>query len=110
MPDSGTGSIHAFRMQLKPGTVEEYRRRHDTIWPELSALLTETGIRDYSIFLDEDSLALFAVLRLLPDNTRDTLPDHPVMRRWWDYMAPLMEVEPGNRPVEWPLSLLFHMD
>jgi len=110
VPDSGTGSIHAFRMQLKPGTVEEYRRRHDAIWPELSALLTEAGIRDYSIFLDEDSLALFAVLRLLPQNSRDALPDHPVMRRWWDYMAPLMEVEPGNRPVEWPLPLLFHMD
>ncbi len=110
MPDSGTGSIHAFRMQLKPGTVEEYRRRHDAIWPELTTLLTQTGIRDYSIFLDEDSLSLFAVLRLLPQNSRYSLPDHPVMRRWWDYMAPLMEVEPGNRPVEWPLPLLFHMD
>ncbi|TDW67269.1 L-rhamnose mutarotase [Novosphingobium sp. PhB55] len=110
MPDTGTGSIHAFRMQLKPGTVEEYRRRHDAIWPELSALLTDAGIRDYSIFLDEDSLSLFAVLRVTPDNSRETLPDHPVMRRWWDYMAPLMEVEPGNRPVEWPLPLLFHMD
>ena len=110
MSDQGTGSIHAFKMQLKPGTVEEYRRRHDVIWPELSALLTETGIRDYSIFLDEESLALFAVLRVTPDNTRETLPDHPVMRRWWDYMAALMEVEPGNRPVEWPLPLLFHMD
>ncbi|GFE74891.1 L-rhamnose mutarotase [Novosphingobium sp. TCA1] len=95
---------------MKPGTVEEYRRRHDAIWPELTTLLTETGIRDYSIFLDEDSLSLFAVLRLLPQNSRDSLPDHPVMRRWWDYMAPLMEVEPGNRPVEWPLPLLFHMD
>lgn len=110
MPDSGTGSIHAFRMQLKPGSVEEYRRRHDAIWPELSALLTEAGIRDYSIFLDEDSLSLFAVLRAMPDSTRETLPNHPVMRRWWDYMAPLMEVEPGNRPLEWPLPLLFHMD
>jgi len=110
VPDSGTGSIHAFRMQLKPGTVEEYRRRHDAIWPELSALLTDAGIRDYSIFLDEGTLSLFAVLRVTPDNTRETVPDHPVMRRWWDYMAPLMEVEPGNRPLEWPLPLLFHMD
>lgn len=110
MPDTVTGSIHAFRMQLKPGTVEEYRRRNDAIWPELSALLNEAGIRDYSIFLDEDSLSLFAVLRVTPDNSRETLPDHPVMRRWWDYMAPLMEVEPGNRPVEWPLPLMFHMD
>ncbi len=103
-------SIHAFKMQLKPGVVEEYRRRHDEIWPELSALLTESGISDYSIFLDEETLSLFAVLKLAEVNMRDALPDHLVMKRWWDHMAPLMEVEPGNRPKEWPLPLLFHMD
>jgi L-rhamnose mutarotase len=101
-------TIHAFKMQLKPGVVDEYRRRHDAIWPELSMLLTESGIHDYSIFLDEGTLSLFAVLKLREENTRDTLPDHPVMRRWWDHMAPLMEVEADNRPREWPLPLLFH--
>ena len=54
-------SVHAFKMQLKPGVVAEYRKRHDEIWPELSALLTESGIYDYSIFLDEETLSLFAV-------------------------------------------------
>jgi L-rhamnose mutarotase len=103
-------STHAFRMQLKSGVVDEYRRRHDEIWPELSALLHEAGIYDYSIFLDPETLALFAVLKLRDDNQRDTLPSHPVMRRWWDYMAPLMEVEPDNKPVEWPLHPVFHMD
>ena len=103
-------SIHAFRMQLKPGVVDEYRKRHDEIWPELSALLTESGIHDYSIFLDEATLSLFAVLKLADRNTRDALPDHPVMKRWWDHMAPLMEVEADNRPKEWPLPLIFHHD
>jgi len=101
-------SIHAFKMQLKPGVIDEYRRRHDAIWPELSALLTESGIHDYSIFLDKDTLTLFAVMKVRDDNRRDTLPDHPVMRKWWDYMAPLMEVESDNRPKEWPLPQLFH--
>lgn len=101
-------SIHAFRMQLKPGVIDEYRARHDAIWPELSALLTEGGIYDYSIFLDEATLSLFAVLKLTEDNARDALPDHPVMKRWWDHMAPLMEVEADNRPREWPLPLIFH--
>jgi L-rhamnose mutarotase len=103
-------SVHAFRMQLKPGVVDEYRKRHDEIWPELSALLTESGINDYSIFLDEATLALFAVLKLAEPNTRDALPDHPVMKRWWDHMAPLMEVEDDNRPKEWSLPLIFHHD
>lgn len=100
---------HAFRMQLKPGAVAEYKARHDAIWPELAALLREAGIYDYSIFLDEATLALFAVLKLRDDANRDALPDHPVMRKWWDMMAPLMEVEPGNRPKEWPLVPVFHL-
>ncbi len=103
-------SIHAFRMQLKAGAVDEYRRRHQEIWPELSELLSASGIRDYSIFLDEATLTLFAVLKLTDDHKRDALPSHPVMQRWWDYMAPLMEVESSNRPKEWPLVPLFHLD
>jgi len=102
-------TTHAFRMQLKPGVVDEYRRRHDEIWPELSEAISAAGIYDYSIFLDEETLALFAVLKLRDDNDRDSLPKHPVMQKWWDYMAPLMEVEPGNRPTEWPLTPLFHL-
>ena len=101
-------SIHAFKMQLRPGVLDEYRARHDAIWPELSALLTASGIYDYSIFLDEQTLSLFSVLKLAEPNNRAALPDHPVMKRWWDYMAPLMEVEADNRPKEWPLPLIFH--
>ena len=100
---------HAFRMQLLPGNIEEYKRRHDEIWPELSAAISDAGVYDYSIFLDEQTLSLFAVLKLRPDDSRDALPQMPVMQKWWDYMAPLMEVQPDNRPVEWPLQQVFHL-
>ena len=100
---------HAFRMQLKPGMAEEYRRRHDEIWPELAALLRDAGIHDYSIFLDLETNALFAVLKLHEGDKRDRLPGHPVMRRWWDHMADIMEVEPDNKPREWPLIPMFHL-
>ena len=102
-------SIHAFKMQLKPGVIDEYKARHDAIWPELAALLTDSGISDYSIFLDEDTLALFAVLKLADDNKRDALARNPIMQKWWDHMAPLMEVEPGNKPKEWALKPVFHL-
>jgi len=100
----------AFRMKLKPGVVDEYKRRHDEIWPELAQLLSSAGIYDYSIFLDEEDLHLFAVLKLRDDHSRDLLPDHPLMRRWWDHMKELMYTEPNGRPVEWPLRPLFHLD
>jgi L-rhamnose mutarotase len=101
---------HAFRMKLKPGAVAEYRRRHDALWPDLATALREAGIYDYSIFLDEETLHLFAVLKLRPDNKRDELPQQPVMQRWWGYMADLMETEPSQRPREWPLVPMFHFE
>jgi L-rhamnose mutarotase len=98
----------AFRMKLKPGCAAEYRRRHEQLWPELADLLRSAGIYDYSIYLDEETLHLFAVLKLRPDRRRDDLPAQPVMRRWWSYMADLMETEPDQRPREWPLLAMFH--
>jgi L-rhamnose mutarotase len=100
----------AFLMRLKPGVEAEYKKRHDEIWPELSAALSAAGVRDYSIFLNEETLELFAVLKLTPDNKRETLPHLPVIRRWWDSMADLMLVDETNRPIERPLTLVFHMD
>ncbi|MRL68751.1 L-rhamnose mutarotase [Brevundimonas sp. SPF441] len=95
-------------MQLKPGAVAEYKARHDAIWPQLAELLKNSGVSDYSIFLDEETLSLFAVLRRAENHTLDDLPNHPLMRKWWTHMAPLMEVEPGDKPREWSLQLMFH--
>jgi len=101
---------HAFKMKLRPGTAEEYRKRHDEIWPELAAVIGRAGISDYSIFLDEETLTLFAVQKLADDNCADALPDHPVVKQWWEDMAPLMEVHPDSSPVCGDLKEVFHLD
>lgn len=100
---------YAFRMMLKPGMAQEYRRRHDAIWPELADLLRAAGIRDYSIHLDPETDALFAVLWRRDDHGMDDLPGHPVMRRWWAHMADLMQTHPDGQPVAVPLSPMFHL-
>lgn len=100
---------NAFTMKLKPGCVAEYKRRHDEIWPELAHELRAAGIADYSIFLDEETLTLFAVQQLAEDNSVADLPNSPVLRRWWDSMAPLMEVLPDNAPATKPLTEVFHL-
>ncbi|QRR02971.1 L-rhamnose mutarotase [Dyadobacter sandarakinus] len=92
------GIVQAFRMQLKTGFEEEYKKRHDEIWPELSDLLVQAGIREYYIFLDPGTLALFAFQRLSTDHQTGDLATLPIMKRWWDYMADLMEVNPDNSP------------
>jgi L-rhamnose mutarotase len=100
----------AFAMQLNPGQKQEYKKRHDAIWPELKALLLEAGIRDYSIFLDEETHILFAVLRRTDDHTMARLPEAQIMQRWWAYMAPIMKTGPDNTPESRPLEPVFHMD
>ena len=101
---------YAFRMMLKPGMADEYRRRHDAIWPELATLLKGAGIEDYSIHLDPETNALFGILWRRDDHAMANLPAHPVMQRWWAHMADIMETEPGNRPRQVPLVEVFHMD
>lgn len=100
---------YAFRMQLNPGAESEYRRRHNEIWPELVELLKGAGISDYSIHLDPETNALFGVLWREEDHDMDDLPAHPVMQKWWAYMADLMETRPDNEPVAILLVPLFHM-
>jgi L-rhamnose mutarotase len=100
---------YAFKMRLNPGMKAEYIKRHDEIWPELVALLTEAGIRDYSIHLDQETNTLFGVLWRGDAHHMDALPNHPVMRRWWAHMADIMETKPDNEPVAIPLKTVFHM-
>ena len=100
----------AFKMQLKPGCEGEYKKRHDEIWPELSQLLSDAGISDYSIFLDEETLTLFAVQKLADNHTAYELPSHPILQKWWDFMAGIMEVNPDRSPLCSPLTQVFHAD
>lgn len=110
MRDREAYEKYAFRMQLHPGREDEYRQRHDEIWPELVDLLRAAGIEDYSIHLDRGTHVLFAVLWRRRDHDMDRLPDHPVMRRWWDHMADIMATTPGGEPVVTPLVTVFHME
>lgn len=99
----------AFKMKLKPGCEAEYKKRHDEIWPELSLLLTETGVSDYSIFLDEETHTLFAVQKQSGASSQD-LGSTEIVQKWWAYMADIMETNPDNSPVSVPLKEVFHLE
>ncbi|AWK06323.1 L-rhamnose mutarotase [Flavobacterium crocinum] len=101
---------NAFKMKLKPGFEAEYKKRHDEIWPELQALLSETGIQDYSIFLDEETLILFAVQKISPNFDEKHLPNHPLVKKWWAFMADIMDTNPDNSPIAISLKEVFHLD
>ena len=100
---------YAFKMRLHQGCEDEYRRRHDEIWPELVALLKDAGISDYSIHLDRETNILFGVLWRSDDHQMDDLPTHDVMKKWWAHMADIMDSHSDNEPVVTDLATVFHM-
>ena len=99
----------AFKMKLFPGQVAEYKKRHDELWPELQQLLRLTGIRDYSIFLDEETLILFGILKVEDPQALDNLPQQPIMKKWWHHMKDIMETNEDESPVSIPLKEVFYL-
>ncbi|OEC37007.1 L-rhamnose mutarotase [Pseudomonas sp. 21C1] len=94
-------------MTLNPGQADEYRRRHDAIWPELSKALLDAGVLDYRIFLDEASNALFAVLSHEDAHGLDELPGTELMQRWWQFMQDIMVTHPDASPLSVTLQPMF---
>lgn len=101
---------YAFKMRLRPGRADEYKKRHDEIWPELSAFLRKSGVSDYSIFLDEETNILFAVQKQVGSSSSQDLGGEAIVRRWWAHMADIMETNPDGSPVSIPLREVFHLD
>lgn len=99
----------AFRMQLHKGCEEEYERRHKILWPDLKELLSGSGIREYSIFLDEATGQLFGVLKITNEKKLTELPASPVMQKWWAFMKDIMDTNADNSPISIPLREVFYL-
>lgn len=99
----------AFKMKLNPGQKENYIKRHNEIWPELKQLLKDSGVSEYSIFFDEDTHTLFAFQKVTGEGGSQDLAENPIVKKWWDFMADIMAVNPDNSPVSVPLEEVFYM-
>jgi L-rhamnose mutarotase len=99
-----------FKMKLKPGFIEEYRKRHSEIWPDLVDLLKDNGISNYSIFVDKETNSLFAYQEQEGDQSSQDLGNTEIVRKWWKHMSDIMEVNPDNSPVTVALEQVFFME
>jgi L-rhamnose mutarotase len=99
----------AFKMTLFPGHAQEYKKRHSVLWPELETALKDAGISDYSIFIDEETNLLFGIMKADDRQLLDELPVNPVMKKWWKYMADIMETNEDYSPLAIPLTEVFHL-
>jgi L-rhamnose mutarotase len=96
-------------MKVHATAHDEYRRRHDAIWPELVSVLRAHGVRSYSIFLDPTRSLLFAHVELESWERWNAIAGTEVCQRWWAFMRDLMETHPDGRPVSEDLQEVFHM-
>ena len=100
----------AFKMKVNPGVIEEYKKRHDALWPELHKLLKDAGLSEYSIFFDEETNILFAFQKQAGNMGSQDLGKKEIVQKWWKYMADIMETNPDNSPVSTPLEEVFYME
>ena len=102
--------IKAFKMKLFDGMAEEYEKRHNELWPEMRDMIHAYGGRNYSIFLDRETNTLFGVLEIESEERWAASANTEVCRRWWHFMADIMETNPDESPVSVDLATVFHLD
>ena len=102
--------VKGFKMKLYPGMEEEYERRHKLLWPEMQDSIHAHGGKNYSIFLDRETLTLYGSIEIDSEEEWAKQADDPINRKWWDYMADIMEVNPDNSPISIPMPELFYME
>ncbi|RRD96399.1 L-rhamnose mutarotase [Clostridiales bacterium COT073_COT-073] len=102
--------IKGFKMKLYSGMALEYEKRHNELWQEMKDMIHEYGGKNYSIFLDKDTDVLFGYIEIEDEEKWAKGADTAINRKWWNFMAPLMETNPDNSPVAVDLALVFHLD
>ena len=101
-----------FLLKVRKDRLDEYRRRHTDVWEDMRQALTETGWRNYSLFLRDDGLLVGYLETESFEAWRKAMAEREVNRRWQESMAPFFESLEGLRPDEGLLRLpeIFHLD
>jgi L-rhamnose mutarotase len=97
-------------MQVNPDQHEEYRKRHNPLWPELETTLKSHGVSNYSIFLDSETNQLFAYAEIEDESRWQSIAQTDVCRKWWAHMREIMPSNQDNSPISRDLGEAFHMD
>ncbi len=100
----------AFKMKLFEGMAEEYEKRHNELWEEMKTAIAEYGGTNYSIFLDKETNVLYGYIEIESAEKWAKLADTEINRKWWDFMADIMETNSDNSPVSVDLHPVFHLD
>jgi len=100
---------------LKPEKIEEYKRLHADVWPEILEMISQCNIRNYSIFLKEPENMLFGYWEYHgTDFEADAakMAADPKTQEWWDICMPCQQPLETRKDGEWwaMMDEVFHHD
>jgi L-rhamnose mutarotase len=100
-----------FVLQVKPDRLDEYKRRHRTVWPEMLNALRETGWNNYSLFLREDGMLVGYLETEDFEHARTGMAAREVNDRWQSEMKDFFVQPEGLTPdrAMQPLEEVFHL-
>lgn len=102
--------IKGFKMKLYDGMEKEYEKRHNELWQDMKDMIHKYGGKNYSIFWDKDTNILFGYIEIEDEEKWNASAETEVCRRWWHFMANVMETNPDESPVSVDLKMMFHLD
>lgn len=84
---------YAWKAKIKEGKLDEYKRRHDNIWPEMKEVLRESGIVNYSIWVVGDEVFGYYECEKGADFAAKTQANSKIVDKWNEFMKDVMEME-----------------
>ena len=95
-----------FQVRVRADRLDEYRERHQAVWPEMLAALREAGWSNYSLFLRPDGLLIGYLETADFEAAKRAMEETDVNARWQAEMAPLFDAELTFERLE----EVFHLD
>ena len=89
---------YCFTLQVDPRHLDDYRRDHEAVWPEMLRALADAGWHDYSLHLRDDGLLIGIVDTEDFQQALDAMETTEVNDRWQDAMAPYFADLDGTAP------------
>jgi L-rhamnose mutarotase len=97
-------------MFVNHDSFDEYKHRHDELWPEMATELKAHGAHNYSIFLDKETGKLFAYVEIEDEALWERMAETDICKKWWVYMEPLMKTNADHSPVSINLDEVFYLE
>ena len=110
---SGKLKRYGQTLGVRPEKIEEYVRYHAAVWPEVLKTIHDCNIRNYSIFLKDQTL--FAYFEYIGEDyaaDMKKMAADPKTQEWWAIMEPMQAPIPTRAEGEWwaQMKEVFHTD